>query len=263
VKIACQENRVPGGSFQERLDNLARYGYEGVELLYTDFPARLPEVKQALRNSPVKASTLCTSGMHDLLDVTQEDRKARMQRFVEMLQVAGELGLVGVIAVPVRGPRPIFPDLSPYKTGEELERELYVELLREAGEHAGRAGTQILIEPLNRYETHLVRSLAHGVALCEAVAHPNVKLMGDFFHMNLEEDDIAASIRAAAKYLAHIHLADSNRKQPGKGHTDFRPGFQALKEIGFQGFMALECAIEGDAEQAHPACVQYLKLCMA
>ena len=109
-----------------------------------------------------------------------------------------------------------------------------MELLREAGESAAREGTNILVEPLNRYETHLANTLADGAAICAAADHPNVNIMADFFHMSIEEADIAASIRGAAQYVKHVHLADSNRTEPGTGHTEFRSGFAALQEIGFE-----------------------------
>ena len=51
--------------------------------------------------------------------------------------------------------------------------------------------------------------------------------MADFFHMGIEEVDIAASIRANRQHLVYVHVADSNRLQPGRGHLDFRPGFRA------------------------------------
>ena len=159
MKIACQENKVPGDTFQEKVDNLERFGFAGVELMHGHLAERLSEVKQALSNSSVQASTICTGNEHDLLGVTKDDRAARMERFKGLLALAGELGLVGVIAVPVRGRTPIFPDLSPYQSGADLERHLYVELLREAGESAEREGTNILVEPLNRYETHLANTL--------------------------------------------------------------------------------------------------------
>jgi len=74
--------------------------------------------------------------------------------------------------------------------------------------------------------------------------------MADFFHMNIEEADIAASIRAAGQHIVHVHVADSNRLQPGKGHLDFRPGFAALKESGYDGYLGIECRISGPYNEA-------------
>ena len=94
MKIACQENKVPGDTFQKKMDNLERFGFEGVELMHSRLAERLPEVKQVLSNSSVQASTICTGSEHDLLGVTKDDRAARMERFRGLLALAGELGLV-------------------------------------------------------------------------------------------------------------------------------------------------------------------------
>src|SRR5215203_253295 len=77
-----------------------------------------------------------------------------------------------------------------------------------------------------------------------------VGIMADFFHMNIEEADIAASIRAAGQHIVHVHVADSNRLQPGKGHLDFRPGFAALKEAGYEGYLGIECGVAGPYEES-------------
>jgi sugar phosphate isomerase/epimerase len=87
-------------------------------------------------------------------------------------------------------------------------------------------------------------------------------VMGDLFHMNIEEDDPAASMRLADGYLAHVHLADSNRLQPGAGHTDFASAFGALRDTRFQGYLAMECGIRGDAETVLPRVVRSLRSLM-
>ncbi len=83
--------------------------------------------------------------------------------------------------------------------------------------------------------------------------------MADFFHMSIEERNIAASLEKAGDWVGHIHLADSNRMLPGQGHTDFKRPFAALKKIGYDKYMALECGILGNPEEELPKCVKYLK----
>ena len=68
--------------------------------------------------------------------------------------------------------------------------------------------------------------------------------------MSIEEENTAASIRAAGSHIAHVHLADSTRQLPGYGHTDWKAGFDALKEIGFNQYMALECGNPAEDKQA-------------
>ena len=112
---------------------------------------------------------------------------------------------------------------------EKEDRRVLLDALKELGEHAEREGTLVLLEPLNRYEDHMLNRVEQAVELCEAVGRPSVKVMGDLFHMNIEEDDLGEAIRRAGGHIAHVHLADSNRLQPGAGHTDFAGAFAALR----------------------------------
>jgi sugar phosphate isomerase/epimerase len=134
--------------------------------------------------------------------------------------------------------------------------------LEELGEHADSVGTLVLLEPLNRYEDHMLNRLDQGIELAAASGRTSLKVMGDLFHMNIEEDGLGESIRRASNYLAHVHLADSNRAHPGAGHTDFAPAFGALREIGFDGYMAMECAVRGDAQTVWPRVTRRLRVLM-
>jgi sugar phosphate isomerase/epimerase len=70
-----------------------------------------------------------------------------------------------------------------------------------------------------------------------------VKILADFYHMRLEESDIEAAIVAAGPHIGLVHIADSNRCEPGSGHADFAPLFRGLKRIGYQGYVSLECRV--------------------
>ena len=102
------------------------------------------------------------------------------------------------------------------------------------------------VEPRHSDSLHLLGVIAHqtgnhGIAI-ELIGHAIASRPGDAVY--------------------HIHQADSTRKLPGYGHTDFKSGFAALKKIGFDKYMALECGIPGDPEVELPKAVQYLKSCM-
>lgn len=113
--------------------------------------------------------------------------------------------------------------------------------LAELAVHARGNGVPLLFEPLNRYETNLIRTVAEGGDLIrKSSAEGWVKLLCDLFHMNIEEVDIAQALRQAGKEVGHVHLADSNRRPAGFGHTDFGPIARALREIQYQGFISAE-----------------------
>lgn len=259
MKLACQDSMVSGKDFNEKFDKIEQYGFEGVELWGAQLldEEKLSAVEKALHGRSLKVSTICAGYRGCLLDSERAQRELAVADMKNLLDIGGELDAVGLITVPIFGPARI-PDLSPMASAIEVELNLLVDLCKELGEHAANAGTLVLLEPLNRYETHLLNRLEQGREVCARVSMPSVKMMGDFFHMNIEETDVPAAIAEAKDHLRHIHLADSTRLLPGYGHTDFAAGFDALKKIGYEWFMSLECGIPGKQEEELPRCVEYL-----
>lgn len=262
MKIACQEGLVPGASLGERLEKLARWGYEGVEFGGWGIFDREQEIASALANSPVRASTICAGYGGCFLDPDPAQRQQAADDMRRLLDVAGRIGAVGVICVPIFG-GPRLPNLRPLADAIKLEKDLFVKILQELAPHAKAAKATILVEALNRYETHLLKTQEDAVAICRRVKHPNVQIMSDFFHMGIEELNTAKAIRKCGNFIRHVHLADSTRLQPGTGQTDFRAGFAALKAAGFKGYMALECGVLGEREKALEECARFLKECVA
>lgn len=131
--------------------------------------------------------------------------------------------------------------------------------LSELGDHAERVGTMLFLEPLNRYEDHILRRLDQAVDYCQVVGNPSLQVMADTFHMAIEEDDPPEALHRTGKWLGHVHLADSNRLQPGTGHTDFGAIFSALRDVSFDGAMALECGLRGEPEVALPSTARWLR----
>ncbi len=105
-------------------------------------------------------------------------------------------------------------------------------------------------EVLGRAGHHGKVLIADGAALIAGLGTPNVKLLADLFHMNIEEADLAGAIRAAGAHVGHVHLADSNRRPAGCGHTDFAPVAAALREAGYGGYVSAECLPYPDSTAA-------------
>jgi sugar phosphate isomerase/epimerase len=112
--------------------------------------------------------------------------------------------------------------------------------LDEFGERAKKAGTTFLLEPLNRYEGNVVNTISDAVELIRSLSTRNVTILADLFHMNIEEEDIPAAIRAGGSLISHVQLADSNRRPAGHGHTDFRAVAASLAAIGYTGYLSAE-----------------------
>jgi len=262
VKLSIQENLLPGRSLAERLAAAERLGFEGVEFWGHDIQARMKEIKDALSTVKVKVSTICSGYRGDLLSPLPGEREAAVDGIGDLLAAAAELGAVGVIVVPTFG-GPKLPDLRPfYPSVWELERALLVTELKELGKKAEDAGSYVLLEPLNRYETHFLNRLEQAVSIVKEVGSPGIAVMADFFHMNIEEASIPEALKLALRHLKHIHLADSNRWLPGFGHTDFREPFRVLKEGGYAYYMAMECHVPEPREENLAKSVRYLRSLM-
>jgi sugar phosphate isomerase/epimerase len=108
----------------------------------------------------------------------------------------------------------------------------------------------LLLEPLNRYEADDLTTLDQAAQVIRELGAPNLKLLADTFHMNIEEVDLAASLRRHAPLLGHVHLVDSNRQVPGHGHVDMKAILQALLDTGFQGYLSFEVLPLPNSRQA-------------
>ncbi|MHB0876172.1 MAG: sugar phosphate isomerase/epimerase family protein [Anaerolineae bacterium] len=262
MKLAIQEGMLPGESLPAKLAAAESWGFEGIELSQAGLPERLPDVRSAFAGRSIRVSTICGSGRQDIVTADAAERGRRAASVRMLLDCAGELGAEGLVFVPIRQPERL-PDLTPLYGERQLAEEMCVAILGDLASYAAARGTRLLLEPLIRYEAWFVRSLPDAAAICGRVDSPGLAVMGDLFHMATEEDDVPTSIRLAGAWLRHIHLADSNRLQPGTGHTDFVAAFRALRDGGYDGYMALECSIRGDHAVALPETAGYLRRCIA
>ena len=127
------------------------------------------------------------------------------------------------------------------------------------GSHAAEVGATLVLEPLNRYEDHMINRLEQAVELVEAVGLPAVRVLADTYHMNIEEDRPAAALADAAARLGHVQVSDSNRLQPGAGHLDWAALLGTLDAIGYRGHLALECRLRGEPAGAVAAVPGFLR----
>lgn len=263
MKLAVQLRLLPGKSVADKQKWAADHGVAGIELNARDcLPEDHAQVLQDFADSPVGACTICGNLSFDFLDPDPGKRRASIEQSKQILALCGKLGAVGQIVPPIFGP-PRINDLSPVKDAVTLEKELLVAQCKELGDAAADNNCYFLLEPLNRYEQHLLRRQADGVEIIERAGHPNVALIADLFHMHIEETDTPAAIRAAGKHVKHVHLADNTRLEPGSGDIDFVASFKALVEIGFEGYMAYECGLSGDDKAAALAkSLDYLRECI-
>jgi len=253
-KVAIQEDMLPGPSLEDRFAQASDLGLQGIEFWSEGLPKQAGEIERLSGQRSVVASSINNGRRSRFLDPDPDERARAMAELSEAIELAGQIGAEGVVFVP-HFFDPLLPDLSPYKTAVELELALLRSQLEILAEAADRAKVQLFVEPVNAEETHLLNRLDQASSLVDHPKHNRLKIVADLFHMAHEESDSSTAILENREYIGHVHLADSNRKLPGQGETDFKPILIALREIGYGGWLAFECGSPG---QNQPQADQYL-----
>ena len=266
MRLAIQEDMLAGNTTLERFQNAKALGFAGVEVWGSGLTPRVPELVGAMQHTGVAISAVNHGRQGRLLDPDRAERERALAAFRRSVVDGVDLGAVGVILVP-HFAEPTLPDLTPYKSVEQLEYELLHNHLRTLSDYVYAIGIDLYIEPINHYETHFINTLADGIKVRRKIKdHPHVKLNADVFHMAMEEQNSIQALRDYAADIGYIHLSDSNRRLPGQGMIDFAALATVLKEMGYDGWLALECGNPGqNAEYARqfmadlPASLDHLR----
>ncbi len=245
------------GDFEANVAKIAGFGYQGVELAIRDpklvDPAQLKAVvnRHGLR---VPAIGTGQAWGEERLSFTSDDpavRRAAIERIKSHIPLAAEFG-ASVILGLIRG-------ISPQGQSHEQSMDYLVAALQECSAAAAPHGVKYALEPLNRYETDLIRTVADGLDLIERVGAGNFGLLLDTFHMNIEEPTIEESIRVCGERIFHFHVADSNRWHPGAGHLDFGAILATLFDTGYRGWVSGEFMPVPDADTGAQRSIEYLR----
>lgn len=128
---------------------------------------------------------------------------------------------------------------SPMDKDGDLERS--IQRMQRLADLAADHGICLEMESLNRFEGYLINECRECVAYVNAVDKPNVRVMLDTFHMNIEEDSLVDAILLAGPLLGHFHVGEANRRCPVPGgRFDWTTIGQALRQIDYDGYVVME-----------------------
>jgi sugar phosphate isomerase/epimerase len=237
VKYSYDALVYHGEPIAQSFERVARYGYDAIELVGEPANHDVAEVRALSLKHRIKVSSLCSiffGPERDLVAAEAENREKAKKYVRDLVDFAAAIDCPMVIIRPAP-----FGKISP-TSDDASEWAWAVEGIRQSADYGAQKNIKFCIEAWNRYETYFGNTIVQVLKLRNAVDRPNVGVMGDSFHMAIEERSVPEAYRIAGKHLFHVHFADSNRAAPGAGHTDFGPILRTLREIGYDGYIAFE-----------------------
>ncbi|MSV29554.1 MAG: sugar phosphate isomerase/epimerase [Bryobacterales bacterium] len=219
------------------LPQIKANGFDGVEVpLFDPAAFAATDIRRGLEENALEC-TICSvlvGGLNMISDDASVRAKTR-EHMKAAVKSAAEVG-AKIIAGPLYSPVGYLPG----RRRNADEWKWAVDCYQAIGPVLTDYGVTVAIEPLNRFETYFLNTAADAVALCDEINHPNVGILFDTFHANIEEKDIAAGYRTVAKHLKHVHTCENDRGIPGSGHVEWPAVFQALRDIKYDGWLTIE-----------------------
>jgi sugar phosphate isomerase/epimerase len=241
--------------FETSIPKAARLGFEGVELALKRADEINPvKLQQMLDDNNLEVSCISTGQIFadGGLMLTHDDKSKREQVisiFKELIDLGAEFGRLVNIG-RVRG-------LIGERSRLHVEN-MFIETARHLCDYAAQKNVTLVLEPINRYETDFINNIEEGVRLVKKISRPNMMLMPDIFHMNIEDRKIGQALSENIDYIKYIHLADSNRLAPGNGHTNFESIFIHLQKSGYDGWVCAEILPLPTPDEAARQAAEYL-----
>ncbi len=229
------------GDYVAYCRKVAKLGFDILEISAVGLMRMSGAEIDAMKKAAADAGIGLTAGLgfppdSDLSSADPEVRNRGMQLMRTMLPALQKSGIDRVGGV-------IFASW-PYDYGKPVDKPgawaRSVEGMKTAADIARDHGVTLLCEVVNRFEHFLLNTAAEAVQFVKDIDKPNVKVMLDSFHMNIEEDFLGDAIRATGDLLGHFHIGECNRKVPGKGHMPWDDIGQALRDIKYGGAVVME-----------------------
>jgi D-psicose/D-tagatose/L-ribulose 3-epimerase len=219
------------------LPTIKEAGFDGVEI-----PLLRPkELQAASIRKAVEANGLetncCTALVdgHSLISDSPDIRRRTQQHLRDVAKAAAEAG-AKIVCGPLYSPVGYLPGRR--RTSDEWKWA--VEGFQAVGETLAAHQVTFAIEPLNRFETYFLNTAADAAQLAKEIGHPNIGILFDTFHANIEEKNIAAGYTTIGPYLKHVHTCENDRGIPGSGHVEWKEVFQALRSLDYDGWLTIE-----------------------
>ena len=258
--LGTQDKDFFPSDLKEKFAFVKEIGFDCFEIDGKVLLENTEEVKMAIRETGLAVSSACGGYRGWIGDFIEERRQNGIADLKQILRAVSEVGGSGVVVPAAWGmfTYRLPPMVSPRSA--EGDRAAILDSLAQLDPVAKEHGVWLYLEPLNRYQDHMLNTISDAVSVIEEGKFERVKITGDFYHMAIEEDDISESLKKYARYYGHIHIAENHRYQPGTGSIDFERHFRTLREIGYDGAVIHEGRVRGeDPLEAYKASIPYVR----
>jgi D-psicose/D-tagatose/L-ribulose 3-epimerase len=228
--------------FHPFVDKVADLGFDILEVNAGTVARMTPEERQALKSHADDRNlslTHCVGLPHqfDLASADKTTRERGIAYLQQMAEAVGEMG-GGKVGGIIYSSWPA--TMPPGETDKRPYVERSVASMKEAVKAAEDNGVLFNVEVVNRFEQFIMNTCDEALAYVEAVGSPNVKILLDTFHLNIEEDFVGAALVKAGDKLGHFHIGENNRMPPGYGHIPWTEIGAALRQINYTGDVVME-----------------------
>ncbi len=266
MKISASVADKPGafspflfvGDLFEGMDRAVALGYDAVELFVLD-PREVgfERIADGVRTRGLAVSAVGPGlGSYRYGWLLTEPDAEKRRNCVERIKEGVRLAAYFQTSVNIGGTRGSLADDADLR---RRQRGWFLEAIQECADFAAHLGVQLGIEPLNRYETNYINTADEALEFVAEADRSNVGLLLDTFHMNIEEPSLEAAVAKAQGRLLNVHLADSNRRAPGLGHTDLKSVVSQLKAIGYDRYLSMEIFRLPSAEEAAAQAIEHAR----
>ncbi|MDA0811994.1 MAG: sugar phosphate isomerase/epimerase [Verrucomicrobia bacterium] len=221
------------------LEKLKATGYDGVELPIFDTSdlAHFEKIGSVLKDIGLActAVTVCPDEEHNPISPDAANRQGAIEHINRVLDCAAAAGAEVLCG-------PFYQVLGQFTGAFPSEEELAhaAEVHKVVADHAEALKIKLGIESLNRFESHLLNTMAQAKSYVRRVNKPAFGTMYDTFHANIEEKDPLGALKDSLDVINHVHISENDRGTPGRGHNPLVETIQLLKSNGYDKWLTIE-----------------------